>query len=38
MSSYILHGQKLKFTLATGGLEEPFFQLCWCVSFCSGGK
>jgi hypothetical protein len=25
-------------TLATRGLEEPFFQLCCCVSYCSGGK
>ncbi len=24
--------------LALGGLEEPFFQLCCCVSSCSGGK
>ncbi len=25
-------------TLATRGLEEPFFQLCCCFSFFSGGK
>ncbi len=25
-------------TLATHGLEEPFFQLCCCFSFFSGGK
>ncbi len=25
-------------TLALRGLEEPFFQLCCCVSFGSGGK
>ncbi len=25
-------------TLALRGLEEPFFKLCCCVSFCSGGK
>ncbi len=29
---------RAELTLASRGLEEPFFQLCCCFSFCSGGK